>query len=97
MSAVDETGMSICGRMGLVLISPPPTRPQMSKTKGEMSMMTPVTITGGRQFVRNGFGADKVVRRGWLLDRRRKACWRRQKKQQEDNLHLSRTKVDADK
>ena len=97
MSSVNETGMSICGRMGFGLVSSPPTRPHMSKTKGEMSMMTPVTITGRRQLVRNGFGADKVVRRGWLLDWRRKACWRRQKKQQESNLHLLRTKVDADK
>ena len=97
MSAVDEIGMNVCDCGGLVLVSPPPTRPQMSKAKGEMSMMTPVTITGVRQHVRNGFGADKVVRRGWLLDWRRKAWWRRQKKQQESNLHLLRTKVDSDK
>ena len=97
MSAVDEIGMNICGCMGLVLVSPPPTRPHMSKTKGEMSMMTPVTITGVRQLVRNGFGADKVVRRGWLLDWRRKACWRCHKKQQERNLHWLRTEVDSDK
>ena len=45
MSAVDEIGMNICGCGGLVLVSPPPTRPHMSKAKSEMSMMTPVTIT----------------------------------------------------
>ena len=94
---MDEIGVNICGLGGLVLVSPPPTRPHMSKAKGEMSMMTPVTITGLAKLVRNGFGADKAVRRGWLLDWRRKACWRRHKKQQESNLHLLRTKVDSDK
>ena len=97
MSAVDEIGMNICDCGGLVLVSPLPTRPHMSKAKGEMSMMTPVTITGVGQLVRNGFGADKVVKRRWLLDWRRKAYQRRHKKQQESNLHLLRTKVDSDK
>ena len=58
MSAVDEDGMNVCGFGELVLVSPLPTRPHMSKTKGEMSMMTPVTITSVRQLVRNGFGPD---------------------------------------
>ena len=97
MSAVNEIGMNVCGCGGFVLVSAPTTRPHMSKTKGEMSMMTPVTITGGRQLVRNGFGADKVVRRGWLLDWRRKAYRRRHKKQQESNFHQLRTKVDSEK
>ena len=46
VSAVNEIRANICGRGGLVIISPPPTRPHMSKTKSEMSMVTPVTITG---------------------------------------------------
>lgn len=97
VSAVDDIGMDFCGCGELVLVSPPTTKPHMSKTKGEMSMMTPVTITGGRQLARNGFGANRVVRRGWLLDWRREAYQRRHKKQQESNLHLLlRTKVDSD-
>ena len=74
MSMVTVFGMHVrsCGRISLISLSA--ARLHTSKTESEMTMMPPAAIAGGRKVVRVGFGIDKVVGRGWLLNGRREAC-----------------------
>ena len=97
MFMVTVFGMHIrsCGRISLISLSA--ARLETSKTESEMAMMPPATIAGGRKFVWVGFGIARVIGRGWLLNRRRDACYRRHEKQQESSLHYLIIRVDAER